>query len=54
MSFEKTYLGRSNWNNDDFLNGNVYYFSAQNTALSPEEAIAKSNDLLQSLGVLAG
>ena len=51
MRFEKTYVGRSNWKGDDFLNGNVYYLSALNTALSPQQAIDKSNELLKTLGV---
>jgi hypothetical protein len=48
--FGRAYVGRSNWKGDDFLNGNVYYFSALNAALSPQQVNDISNELLESIG----
>ena len=50
VRFANTYVGRSNWGNDALLNGNVYFFSAHNGAFTPEQAVSKSNQLLQTLG----
>lgn len=50
VRFTNTFVGRSNWGHDATLNGNVYFFSAMNGALIPDQAVAKSNELLEILG----
>ncbi len=50
VRFTNTYVGRSNWGNDPLLTGNVYFFAALNGAFTPEQAVAKSAQLLQELG----
>ncbi len=50
VRFTNTFVGRSNWGHDAYLNGNVYFFSAMNGASTPDQAVAKSNDLLETLG----
>ncbi len=47
---QNTYLGRSNWGHDAFFNGNMYFFSALNGALTPQQVDVKSSDLLAMLG----
>jgi len=48
--FENTYLGRSNWNHDALLTGNIYFFSVLDGALTPQQVSVKSSDLLAALG----
>lgn len=50
VRFANTYIGRSNWGHDQLLTGNVYFFSALNGALTPQQAVDKSAELLQMLG----
>ena len=50
VRFTNTFVGRSNWAHDAYLNGNMYFFSAMNGALTPDQAAAKSNELLEILG----
>jgi len=49
-TFTNTYLGRSNWGNDAMFSGNIYFFSAINAALTPDQVDAKSAQLLAALG----
>jgi hypothetical protein len=49
-TLENTYLGRSNWGGDAFFNGNMYFFSVLNGALTPEHVNVKSSEMLTSLG----
>ena len=51
FTLENTFLGRSNWGaHDAALNGNIYFFSALNGALTPQQVDAKSSQLLAILG----